>query len=60
VKTHQVHAELRIERAVEEAFAYFSDPCNLAEITPPCCTSVAGCEVTSDPFWVASLKETDG
>ena len=35
MKTHQVHAELRIERPVEEVFAFFSDPRNLAAITPP-------------------------
>lgn len=35
MRTHHVHAELRIERPLEEVFPFFSDPRNLEAITPP-------------------------
>ncbi len=35
MRTHHLHARLRIEREVEEVFAFFSNPRNLEAITPP-------------------------
>jgi ligand-binding SRPBCC domain-containing protein len=35
MRTHHLHAELRIERPLEEVFPFFSDPRNLEAITPP-------------------------
>ncbi len=35
MKTHHLHAELKIECAPEELFPFFSDPHNLEAITPP-------------------------
>jgi ligand-binding SRPBCC domain-containing protein len=35
MKTHHLHAELRLERPVEGVFPFFSDPRNLETITPP-------------------------
>ncbi len=35
MRTHHLHTELRIERALEEVFPFFSDPRNLEAITPP-------------------------
>ena len=35
MRTHHLHAEVRIERPLEEVFPFFSDPHNLEAITPP-------------------------
>lgn len=35
MRTHQLHAQLRIERPLEAVFPFFADPSNLEAITPP-------------------------